>query len=589
MATIIDYNNTLKVGLAIGQGTGPELANVFVKVLRQLASFYQLQIELHTSRKVYHSYLSLFSGAKIQELVQEETMNDAHHYEQFCKDQAAQGTRIIFRTAMTAQSLYLVREHLEAIKVERFDQGSASIILFRDQTQGFYCGTNEYNGMEAVSRTCHFSKHLTGRIVAYALRRARQDWGSHTRVDSVVMVYKHHLFHGIFDAWAKEWSTEHGIDIQFVQPDTTNRNLLAFGIKGHQVMISGNEYGDIMEVMLLDMFGQGVQETSYAENVYLHQQLNDLSEYQTVHGSADDLTGKGIVNPTATMKAAAAILDRYGSCKGVKEALNSTVQKLVRQNIVTPDQGGKTSTSALVEATLGDVLSTLSRSKTIPLQQPSTTQAASKEESSDMGMKTGLIIIDFQNSFDPQHGIETEVKESSSEMSLASNIQRVIESSRAQKREVIFARFIGDKDYQLPNWQYRDFILGRKTECLTDTWGADFIPPVKPAPGERIFDKKATFDVFSNHGFERRLKSRDLKHLILVGLYGDICVDSTARTAFQKGYYVTIVSDCVATLHIPSQDYFSFARKVYGARIITHSELLGMVEHEMNFSRGAKI
>ena len=571
----------LQVGLAIGQGTGPELADVFMKTLSRLGGFYQLQIELQTSPKVYHSYHSLFLGGNSKEHIHKETMQDAQHYEQFCKDQAARGTRVIFRTAITAQSLYLVRERLEAVKVERFDQGSASMLLIRDQAQGFYCGSNRYDvDMAAVSRTTHFSKRLMGQMVTYGIKRARQTWGSHTIVDSVIMVYKHHLFDGVFDAWANEMSKEHGIKVQFIQPDTMNRNLLAFGMTGHQVMVAANEYADIMEVIFLDMFGQGVQETSYSENVYLHKQLNDLSEFQTVHGSADDISGKGIVNPTATIKAAVTILGRYGGCKGVKEALDNTVRKLNRQNVVTPDQGGNTSTSAFLDAILADVLTTLSPARTIELKSSPKTYIASREGLSDMGMRTGLIVMDFQNDFGTRFGTKPDHDHSLSVENLTSNIALVTKSTREQHREVLFVRFLGDKDFQLPNWQYRDAALGRETYCHSDTLGADFISPVKPVPGERMFDKKAFFDAFLCDGFEKRLKSRGLKHLILVGLYGDVCVDSTARTAFQKGYYITIVSDCVGTLHMPSQDYLNFARKVYGARIIAHAELLKLAEFE---------
>lgn len=144
----------------------------------------------------------------------------------------------------------------------------------------------------AVSRVCHFDKAIFGRIISYALSRARESWGEDTQIDSLTMVYKHHLFDGVFDVWAQELSQRHGLHIQFIQPDTMNRNILAFGVQGRQLIIAGNEYADIMEVLFLDMFDQGVQETSYSENVYLAPATSQLVEYQTVHGSADDLTGQ---------------------------------------------------------------------------------------------------------------------------------------------------------------------------------------------------------------------------------------------------------------------------------------------------------
>ena len=291
---MIPKNDVLKVGIAVGRGTGPELADVFIRVLNQLARYFSIQVEVHRSSRIYHSYQSLFStGHEDLQYIRDETTLDAKHYEDFCKKQAAHGTQAIFRTAITAQSLYLVRQHLEAVKVEHFHKQSTKLLLVRDQAQGFYTGSNTYSlDALAVSRTSHFDKAIFSRIVTYAISRARRCWGEDIEIDSVTMVYKHHLFDSIFDVWAQEWSREHGLRIQFIQPDTMNRNILAFGAQGHQLIIASNEYADIMEVLFLDMFGQGVQETSYSENVYLSPATSELVEYQTVHGSADDLTGK---------------------------------------------------------------------------------------------------------------------------------------------------------------------------------------------------------------------------------------------------------------------------------------------------------
>ena len=75
-------------------------------------------------------------------------------------------------------------------------------------------------------------------------------------------------------------------------------------------------------------------------------------EYQTVHGSADDLTVKGIVNPTATLKAAAAILEHHGLCKGIEFAMSRAIKSMAQQKFCTPDQGGTATTAAYVSAVL---------------------------------------------------------------------------------------------------------------------------------------------------------------------------------------------------------------------------------------------
>ena len=131
---------TLRVGLLVGRGTGSELAQVFEIVILRLAALYSTQVEIHRSPRIYHSYFSLLKEHQDGKEIEDETSKDVNHFEEFCLNEAAQGTRATFKTAINAQSLYLIREHLQAVKVECFNQGENSLLLVRDQSQGFYTG-----------------------------------------------------------------------------------------------------------------------------------------------------------------------------------------------------------------------------------------------------------------------------------------------------------------------------------------------------------------------------------------------------------------------------------------------------------------
>ena len=573
----------VRVAYTVGRGTGTELADIFDRVMTQLSIIYSVPVELHRSSRIYHSYFSLLADCSNQIAIEEKTLQDILHYEDFCKTQAALGTRVTFKTAINAQSLYLIRQHFQAIKVECFNQGENSLLLIRDQSQGFYTGklyhhhyqdvaaakiylgSNEHNISESsVSRTCHFSKSLTERIIIYSIDRARELWGD-AAPDSINLVYKFHLFDGVFSLWAKEWFQMYGVKINLVQPDTANRNILAFGIQGRQLMIAGNEWADIMHVILLDMFGQGAQEARCTENVYLHPELHGLSEYQTVHGSADDIAGKGIVNPSATMRAAAAILERHAGCKGIEEAMDQALLVLQRRKAVTPDQGGQLSSTEVVDS----VLDILAKAKTLP------STLSNQDPQITLGKKTAILLVDFQNDFVTKEGIGSEYRGDMGRMAgPISHIPRVIDFARKQGHEIIFVRFLGDQRFQLPNMQYRDTMLGKRPKCLEGSWGAEFHSSVKPISGERVFNKQAHFDAFLCEGFERYLVERGYEHLVFLGVYCDVCVDSTARTAFQKGYHITVVSDCTTTLHLPFQDSLAYLERLCGARIITHNRFI---------------
>ena len=585
----------LQVGLAIGRGTGSELGDVFVKVLCYLALRFNLQIRLRRSSRIYHSYNSLFSQGYDFRRVRDETNRDAEHYEEFCNDQAKQDTTVIFRTAFTAQSLYLVRQHLTAVKIEYFQKPSGDILLVRDQAQGFYTGSNHYAlDSSTVSRTCDFSSTTFDRIITYALSRAHEHWGKHAEL-SLTLVYKHHLFDGVFDDWSREWSIKHGLPIRFVQPDTMNRDLLAIGVRGHNLIVASNEYADIMEAFFLHLFGQGTQETSFSENVYLAPQTNGLVEYQTVHGSADDLTGKGIVNPSAALKVAARILERHGHCKGVESEIDRTVNILKEQKICTPDQGGTTTTADYVVAVLENLEKLRDQSTAIVSPQPSLDSQRSQLNAlrldlPTLGLKTALLIVDFQkdlalrvNSSSPPistiaHNISRLllcIRNARSSLRSAMSPSSISDSSILGNIEIAHIRFFGDPSHQTASWAFRNLSFNRPTNCISGTEGADFIEPIEPQANEPIFDKFSIYDPFMAAGFESYIKEKGFQNLILAGLYGDVCIDTTARSAFQRGLCVSTVRGCVGNLHLSLSDWEKFAGNVYGARMLSLDELEG--------------
>ncbi|GAQ03986.1 hypothetical protein ALT_1307 [Aspergillus lentulus] len=544
--------SSIQVGLAVGNGTGPELAAVFERIIQSLTAPYNVTVTFLRSSRIYNSYSSLLA-INDTDAVTEETLADAAHYRQFCKEAVSCGVRAIFRTSISAQALYLVREQLQAIKVEHFVLSpNSSILLVRDQAQGFYSGANSVNtSKDAVSRTVHFSKAIFTRILSYALARANQLWGT---TNSVTMVYKFHLFDGLFHTWATEWERTFGVTIRFVQGDTMNRDLLAFGVSGHNLVISGNEYADIMQTILLDRFGLGAQESACAENVYLHPDVQGLSEYQTAHGSADDLVGRGVVNPTATIRAAAAVLEDQAGCAGVKRKVDGMLGDLGARGIGTPDQGGTATTERFVEAFLQR------------LNQPLDTH--NYEICRFRGKRTAMVVVDFQNDF------VTQYKNQSAMARVAANIPRVVEWARQARIEVIFVRFLGDEQFQSLSWRHRNQTQGRLPWCVQGTWGAEVFGSVTVHEGEPVFDKKAKFDPFLTAEFAQYIAARGFEQLVVVGLYTDVCVDATVRGAFQRGLWTTLVSECTAALHFSEEQMLAYMQRVYGSEVVMMDDLL---------------
>jgi nicotinamidase-related amidase len=116
--------------------------------------------------------------------------------------------------------------------------------------------------------------------------------------------------------------------------------------------------------------------------------------------------------------------------------------------------------------------------------------------------------------------------------------------------------------------------------CVRGTKGAEVVPFAVERPGEPVFHKH-TFDAFLDSELARYLEANNKKHLLLAGVTTDVCVLSSAFGAFNRGYLLTLIEDCCASMVDQSHDfvranYKGFIFDCVSVRAITgkHSEWL---------------
>jgi len=82
---------------------------------------------------------------------------------------------------------------------------------------------------------------------------------------------------------------------------------------------------------------------------------DDYAYFESVHGTAPDIAGQNIINPTATMLSAAMMLEYLGFAE-YAQRFESAVRKVYAEGrVLTPDQGGRSSTSEFTRSVLANL------------------------------------------------------------------------------------------------------------------------------------------------------------------------------------------------------------------------------------------
>lgn len=140
---------------------------------------------------------------------------------------------------------------------------------------------------------------------------------------------------------------------------------------------------------------------------------------------------------------------------------------------------------------------------------------------------TALLIIDVQNDYFPGGKMTLEGAEQAGK-----NIKQVLEYFRKNNLPVIHIHHIATNE--------------GATFFLPGTSGAEIHPLVTPLINEKIIEKHFP-NSFRETDLLKYLQSENIKNLVITGMMTDVCVESTARAAFDYNFNSTIIGDATAT------------------------------------------
>jgi nicotinamidase-related amidase len=85
---------------------------------------------------------------------------------------------------------------------------------------------------------------------------------------------------------------------------------------------------------------------------------------------------------------------------------------------------------------------------------------------------------------------------------------------------------------------------------------------------------KVGFNGFSGTQLDQVLRDRGIKRVLLAGMVTSLCIDSTGRAAYERGYSVTVLSDCTSSRTTTEQEFFcSTVFPLYG-EVMSGKEVL---------------
>jgi len=172
---------------------------------------------------------------------------------------------------------------------------------------------------------------------------------------------------------------------------------------------------------------------------------------------------------------------------------------------------------------------------------------------------TALILVGYQNDYFARDGILRGVVEEPNRVdTVLANSLAFIAAVARTPMSIISTPIVLEPDYRaLAN---AVGILDKIKESgafKAGTPGADTIPELL-AYGDRItyVTGKVGFNAFSNTSLDAGLKQRGIKDVLVAGMITSLCIDSTGRAAYERGYAVTILSDCSSARTPAEQEFF---------------------------------
>ena len=223
---------------------------------------------------------------------------------------------------------------------------NVDLIVVRENTEGLYSGLEHQVVPGVVESLRVITEKGSERIIRFAFEAARKF--NRKKVTSVHKANILKLSDGLFLEVARRVARDYP-DIQYDEAivDATAMKLV-IDPSQFDVMVMENLFGDIISDLTSGLVGGlGVAPSANIGET--------CSVFEAVHGSAPDIAGRGLANPTALLFSGALMLRHIGEAEAADRIFNSVLKVIAEGKNLTRDLGGSANTEQYVNAIIGNL------------------------------------------------------------------------------------------------------------------------------------------------------------------------------------------------------------------------------------------
>jgi tartrate dehydrogenase/decarboxylase / D-malate dehydrogenase len=238
---------------------------------------------------------------------------------------------------------------LPGISSSMKNAGEIDWVIVRENTEGEYSGSGGrvHQGLpdEIATETSVFTRKGIERVHRFAFELAARRPRKHLTLVTKSNAQRHGmvLWDEVFYEVAKDFR-QVNTDRILVDAATTRMVLKPAAI---DVMVASNLHADILSDLAAALSGS----LGIAPTANLNPERKFPSMFEPIHGSAFDITGKGVANPIATFWTASMMLEHLGEAKAAARLMKA-IEAVTAKRIFTPDLGGTARTRDVTQAVI---------------------------------------------------------------------------------------------------------------------------------------------------------------------------------------------------------------------------------------------